>query len=171
MAKHKRRIKLVDPKLQIQLTMIFVGLSALGIVMQFILFQSTMSELSSQLPHDGSRLMEAVNGVLPGVLGITLLAIMPLTYIVGVLTTFRIAGPVHRMKMYLRDVEEHGFQKPLRLRRGDKLVELAEQLSHTVEKLAAQAAAEDSSHSTATDEQDGARASEASDRHAGSEAA
>ena len=134
-ALHKRRLKLVDPKLQIQLTMVFVGLSALGVVMQFILFQSTLSKLSYQLPNDGLLLMESVNSALPGILGVTLLAILPLTYLVGVLTTFRIAGPVYRMNMYLRDVAEHGYHGPCRLRKGDKLQELAAQLSKTVEHL------------------------------------
>jgi len=135
MTKHKRRIKLVDPKLQIQLTLIFVSLSALGLLIQFILFQSTLSRLASELPHDGARVMDAVNGSLPGVLGITLIAIMPLVYAVGVLTTFRIAGPVYRMKQYLRQVAEEGYKEPVRLRKGDKLVDLAEQLSATLQKL------------------------------------
>jgi hypothetical protein len=135
MPKYKRRIKLVDPLFQIHLTLIFVGLSAMGLVMQFILFQSSLSKLSSQLPSDGAVLMEAVNGALPGLLGLTILVILPLTYIVGVLTTFRIAGPIFRMKAYLRDAAEHGYTGPCRLRKGDKLTGLAHQMSLTLEKM------------------------------------
>lgn len=135
MAKFKRRIKLVDPKLQIQLTMTFVGLSALGLVMQFILFQSSLSQLSAELPNDGNQVMEAVNGILPGVFGITMLVILPLTYAVGVLSTFRIAGPVYRLKLFLREIREKGYEEPCRLRDGDKLQDLADEISETVEFL------------------------------------
>lgn len=135
MVQHKRRIKLIKPRLQIQLTLIFMSLSALGILMQFILFQSTLSKLAVGLPNDGSRLMEEMNGSLLGMLGVTLLAILPLTYLVGILTTFRIAGPVYRMEIFLREVAEKGYVYPCKLRKGDRLQDLADQMNTTLETL------------------------------------
>lgn len=136
--KHKRKIKLIKPRLQIQLTLIFMSMSVLGLIMQFILFQSTLSQIAAGLPTDGTRLMEQTNGSLMQVLGITLLAILPLTYLVGVLTTFRIAGPVHRMESFLRGVSEHGYTGPCKLRKGDKLQSLCDQLNSTLAKVSAE---------------------------------
>jgi outer membrane murein-binding lipoprotein Lpp len=152
MVKYKRRIKLIKPRLQISLTMIFMGLSALGILMQFILFQSTLTKLATGLPNDGSRLMEQMNGSLLVVLGVTLLAILPLTYLVGVLTTFRIAGPVHRMQTFLGEVEQKGYTHPCKLRKGDQLQDLVAQLNATLEALGQEgdASPEDGQRATAS---------------------
>lgn len=141
MAKYKRRIKLIKPRFQNRLTLTFMGLSALGILMQFILFHSTMGRLAAGLPSDGSVLMENMNGALLGVLGITLFAILPLTYVVGVLTTFRVAGPMYRVEEYLRDIVKNGYSGPCTIRKGDKLQELVDELNEATLHLVSKSAA------------------------------
>ncbi|MFT7669120.1 MAG: hypothetical protein ACI8X5_001820 [Planctomycetota bacterium] len=153
MAKQKRRIKLIEPKLQVQLTMVFVGLSGLALMMQFILFQTALTKFAVSLPNDSSLVMDAQSAILPGIFGVTLLVIMPLTYLVGVLTTFRIAGPVYRLKMYLRSIREDGYQGPCKLRDGDKLVALAAEVSATVAHLVDQTSTEyETSHDSKLDQ-------------------
>lgn len=136
MSKYKRTIKLIKPRLQIQFTLVFLGLSVLGLVMQLILFQAAISRIASVLPTDGNQMMGEVNGTLLPLLGITLLGILPVTYLVGVLTTFRVAGPVYRMEQYLKALQEKGYTGPCRIRDGDQLQELVTELNKAVEKLA-----------------------------------
>ncbi len=138
MSKHKRRIKLIKPRFQNQLTLVFMGMSALGILMQFILFHSTLGKLAAGLPSDGSRLLENMNGALLGVLAITLFAILPLTYLVGVLMTFRVAGPMYRIEQYLKAITKHGYTGPCTIRKGDKLQELVDELNKATEALTEQ---------------------------------
>ena len=54
MAKYKRKIKLIKPTMQLRLTMVFVGMSALSLLLQFILFMATMSQVALELPREGS---------------------------------------------------------------------------------------------------------------------
>ena len=53
MKRQKRRIKLIQPRLQLKLTFVFLGLSASSMLLQFILFTSNITELASYLPSDG----------------------------------------------------------------------------------------------------------------------
>jgi len=138
MAEFKRRKKLIKPQLQLRLTMIFVGLSALALIMQFTLFMSIMSQLSLKLPHDGAILMEEMNRSLIYVLGMSLLMIAPLTFLVGIMTTFRIAGPVYRVEMYLRELARGEYSGPCTLRRGDKLKGLVALLNEAVDTMRSQ---------------------------------
>ena len=136
MSKYKRRIKLIKPRLQIQLTLVFLGLSVLGLLMQFLLFQAATTRIASVLPSDGNLVMSEINGTLLSLLGITLLAIMPVTYLIGVLTTFRIAGPAYRMEQYFKDLQQNGYTGPCRIRKGDQLQELVAAMNKAVETLA-----------------------------------
>ncbi len=136
MSKYKRRIKLIKPRLQIQFTLVFLGLSVLGLLMQFLLFQAATTRIAAVLPADGNQVMGEINGTLLSLLGITLLAIMPVTYLVGVLTTFRIAGPVYRMEQYFSELQEHGYTGPCRIRKSDQLQELVAAMNKAVETLA-----------------------------------
>jgi hypothetical protein len=45
---------------------------------------------------------------------------------VGVLTTFRVAGPLYRIEMFLKQVARGEKPADCRLRKGDELVEFCE---------------------------------------------
>lgn len=136
MAKYKRRIKLIKPGFQNRLTLVFLGMSVLGMVMQFILFHATLGEFALKLPTDSALLMEVMNQDALRVLGISLGVILPLSYLVGVLTTFRIAGPLHRIEMHLNAIAEDGYTGPCTIRKGDKLQELADCVNEATMSLA-----------------------------------
>jgi hypothetical protein len=126
MAKYKRRIKLIKPEFQNRLTLVFLGMSALGMIIQFILFHATLGEFALMLPTDGALLIEVMNQDALRVLAISLFVILPLSYVVGVLTTFRIAGPLHRIETHLTAIVNDGYTGPCRTRNGDKLQELVD---------------------------------------------
>ena len=50
---------------------------------------------------------------------------LPLTFLVGVLTTFRIAGPVYRFEQFLAAVRRGERPSDFHLRKGDELTDLA----------------------------------------------
>lgn len=92
-----------------------------------------------ELPHDSTLLMEQVNGLLFRVLGISALVILPLTLVVGILTTFRIAGPIYRFEKFLESVARGERPQACRLRNGDDLVDFCELLNRVTEPLRAPA--------------------------------
>jgi methyl-accepting chemotaxis protein len=132
---YRRRKKLIKPRLQLKLTMIFVGLSALSLLLQFVLFQNTLATAALELPHDSIVLMEASTGMLLRVLAMSFLVFLPLTFMVGILTTFRIAGPVYRFEQFLDAVRAGKCPPNFRLRKGDELTDLATLLNEATEPL------------------------------------
>lgn len=131
MAKYKRRKKLIDPRLQLWMTSVFLGLTALSLLMQLLLFMLAMSQIALTLPNDGELMWDQINERLYFVIGTSFAIFLPLTLLVGILTTFRVAGPVYRFKRFLANVREGRDPGYMRLRNGDKLQDLAEDLNAT----------------------------------------
>ena len=134
---YRRRQKLIKPRLQLKLTLIFVGLSALSLLLQFVLFQSALTSAALELPNDAVLLMGATNGLLMRVLLVSFLVFLPLTFLVGVLTTFRIAGPVYRFEQFLAAVQRGERPPNFKLRKGDELVDLATLINEATQPLRA----------------------------------
>lgn len=131
MAKYKRRKKLIDPRLQLWMTGVFLGLTALSLLMQLMLFMLMMSEVALTLPNDGDLLWDQINERLYFVIGVSFMVFLPLTLLVGILTTFRVAGPVFVFHRFLRNIREGRDPGVMRLRKGDRLTELADALNET----------------------------------------
>lgn len=128
-AKHKRRIKLIRPQLQLKLVGIFAGLTALALVLQFLVFMNAATRAAADLPNDGLLYLSRLNGVLLAVLAGSVLVVLPLTFWVGVLVTHRIAGPVYRFETYLDQVSRGEALEDCRLRQGDELQELCAKIN------------------------------------------
>lgn len=132
---YKRRRKLVKPRLQLRLTLMFVGLSALALLLQFVLFSHTVTSAALSLPNDDALLLERASGLLLRDMLFSLAVFLPLMFAVGILMTFRVAGPVYRFETFLRQIRRG--EKPLdfRLRKGDELQDLADLLNEVTEPL------------------------------------
>jgi hypothetical protein len=84
MATNRRRIKIVRPKLQMKLTLTFVGLTLLALMMQFMIFLTTITGIAVTLPSDHDVLMDAIPEVLLKSLLLTFCVVLPLVFLVGV---------------------------------------------------------------------------------------
>jgi len=124
MATNRRRIKIIRPKLQMKLTLTFVGLTLLALMLQFMVFLRTMTSIAVTMPSDHDVLMDAIPEVLVQSLLLTFCVVVPLVFLVGVLLTFRIAGPVYRFEMYIKQILRGENPGECKLRKGDELNEL-----------------------------------------------
>ena len=123
---HPRRIKLIKPLLQLKFVGVFAGVSALGFLLQSLHVGLRLSELAASLPEGGSYLVAVMPELPIEILLVSFGMLLPLTVAVGILVTFRIAGPVYRFETYLKAVlrgEETGL---CRIRKGDEFHELCE---------------------------------------------
>jgi len=123
---YKRRIKLIKPKLQMKLVGVFVGLSALGFLLQSLHVGLRLSELAANVPEGGTYLMAVMPELPIEILLVSFGMLLPLTIAVGILVTFRIAGPVYRFEKYLKSVIRGEEVGPCRIRKGDEFQELCE---------------------------------------------
>lgn len=65
--------------------------------------------------------------------------LFPFVFGIGVLVTFRYAGPIVNMKNHLRKIEQGEDPGPCRLRKGDQLHDLAEAINRATAALRARA--------------------------------
>jgi signal peptidase II len=66
--------------------------------------------------------------------------LLPLTIAVGILVTFRIAGPIYRFESYIKSVLRGEEVGPCRIRMGDEFQELCELLNQVTAALREQRA-------------------------------
>jgi len=64
-----------------------------------------------------------------------LLLISPLIFILGLLFSHRIAGPVYRISKTLEDISKGNLGLKIRLREGDELVDLADMINNLTDSL------------------------------------
>ncbi len=133
--KERRRIKLIKPRLQLKLVGVFVGLSGLGFLMQSLHVGLRLSELAANVPEGGPYLMAVMPELPLEILAVSFGMLLPLTIAVGIMVTFRIAGPIYRFEKFLKQVVSGEQVGPCKLRRGDELEELCELINQATESI------------------------------------
>ena len=133
--KERRRIKLIKPRLQMKLVGVFVGLSGLGFLLQSLHVGLRLSELASSVPEGGTYLMAVMPELPLEILLVSFGMLLPLTIAVGILVTFRIAGPVYRFEKYLSQVINGEEVGPCRIRDGDEFQELCDLINQATAPL------------------------------------
>lgn len=132
---YKRRIKLIKPRLQLRLVAMFAAVSVTSLLLQYLLFSSRFSELASRLPDGGAYVLSVLPGILIEVLVTSFAFLLPVMLCVGVLSTFRIAGPIYRFEQYLRQVVRGEAEGPCRIRDGDELWDLCDLINQATAPL------------------------------------
>jgi hypothetical protein len=123
------------PRLQLRLTFLFVGLTALALLLQYLLFLASLSRASIEAPGDGSLLFAEAGRLAWSALLPTALVVLPVTFAVGVLAMYRVAGPIYRFERFLESVARGERPRDCRLRQGDHLQELCGLLNRATEPL------------------------------------
>jgi methyl-accepting chemotaxis protein len=135
MSGYKRRKKLIQPRLQFRLIFTFLGVALLALLLQFILFGATISMLAGDLPQDGPLLQDRIPQYTLMVFGISLGVLLPMTLCIGVIVTFRIAGPLYRFEQHLKAIARGEDPGVCRIRREDELQEFCTTFNAALDKL------------------------------------
>lgn len=142
MAQYRRRIRLIQPRLQLKLVLSFLGMSALALALQFLLLAAALSHIAVELPQDGPYLMEQLPSTLTWIVVLSFLICLPLTFCVGVLLTFRIAGPIYRFEQFLGSVTRGEKPADCKLRNGDELQDLCKLINEATSSVRARESAD-----------------------------
>ncbi len=121
---YKRRIRLIRPRLQLRLIMSITGVAVLALALQYMVFMRVLAAVALSLPNDGAALMTEISSKLLAIAVLTLAMLLPAALLVGVLVTHRIAGPLYRFEVYLKQVLAGEQRGECRLREGDELQDL-----------------------------------------------
>lgn len=131
----QRSKQLIKPRLQWKVMLVFACVAACAVLLQSITLAGMMTLLANELPHDGNVLMDKMIGFLWINLLISLAFILPLHLIVGRTVTFKIAGPLYRFEMYLKQLIRGERPGPCRIRKDDELQDFCQILNEAVKPL------------------------------------
>lgn len=131
----RRRVKLILPRLQLTLVGWFLAVTVVGLLLQFALLSAFLTRFAAALPDGGARLAEQGMEMLVGALGVSLLLIVPIAVGVGILTTFKIAGPIYRFERYFEELARGEWSGPCQIRKGDALQQTCDKLNAAVAAL------------------------------------
>ena len=132
---YRRRRKLIKPGVQLTLSGVFAGITILSLLLQALLFSSLLTSTAERMPVGGNYLIDLMPTLLLRSFLFSFGIALPLTLAIGVLATFRIAGPIHRFENYLRGVIRGGQLGPCKIRDGDALAELCELINDATAPL------------------------------------
>ncbi|MEM7310754.1 MAG: hypothetical protein AAF682_29035 [Planctomycetota bacterium] len=137
----KRRRKLIKPRLQLRLVGTFAALTATGFLLQAQLFGAELMDLAAELPEGREHIEAAAVPLVMRTLVLSFGLLLPLILAIGIVSTFRIAGPVYRMEQHLGSLARGERPGPCRIRTEDELHELCNRLNAAVAALSPEAAA------------------------------
>ena len=101
--KSQRKKRLIEPRLQLLFGALFTCTAILAILVQAIVLSYLLTKVARELPNDGLLLHRQHAGIVSTAMMATFLLLTPLTLAVGVVTTFRIVGPLYRFRVFLRE--------------------------------------------------------------------
>lgn len=133
--RERRKIKLIKPRFQLKLIGVFVGLSALGFLLQAMHVALRLSQLSGAMPEGGEHVMAVMPSLPIEILLFSFGMLLPLTTAIGIFVTHRIAGPIYRFEQYLSEVARGERKGPCRIRDGDDFTELCEIINQAVDAM------------------------------------
>jgi hypothetical protein len=137
-----RKKKLINPGLQLRLVAIFLCSAALAVQAEAILITYTLTKLAEDMPNDGSVLLSQLPEFVRTNLLLTFALLAPLTLGVGIVATFRVAGPLYRFQQFLQAVKEGRQVEPCTIRKGDELHDFCILLNDVTAPLRAKAQAQ-----------------------------
>lgn len=120
----QRRRILVLPRLQGRLVAAFLSAACISTVVQMLLLNLALTTLANEAPAARGPLLAATPDILRTQILLTFCLMVPLVIAVGLMETFRVAGPLYRIEQYLRDVVAGGHPEPCKLRADDELQDL-----------------------------------------------
>ncbi|MFT4540759.1 MAG: hypothetical protein ACI835_003217 [Planctomycetota bacterium] len=140
--KHKRKRILIEPRIQLKFAALFLSLACAAIAVQSIVIVNSLQSVASELPHDGVALTQHIPNILAKTILFTFALLLPLSFALGVRTTFGIVGPLYRFRNYLGDVASGKRTGRCSIRKADDLHDLCSIINEVVDMIPEQSAQE-----------------------------
>ncbi len=138
MPRTPRRQKLVQPGLQLPLVLSFVGLGVLALLLQFLVIGARLFKVAGAAAGSGGALADEVPAILIQALAFSVVVLVPVLFLVGLVLTHRIVGPIGRLERYLTSVARGETSEPCKLRASDKLDSLCHAINLATESVRAE---------------------------------
>ncbi len=131
MSSNLRKKTLIRPAMQLRICMTFIAASASGLTVMLAFALALLQGV-----HIGND--DALSVVMPALMRaywVAMLVTIPGTLAVGILSTFLVAGPMHRFTLFLTDIVEGKQPEDCHLRAGDELTDFCDLLNKATAPL------------------------------------
>lgn len=132
----QRKRVLILPRLQWRLVAAFLSAACISTVVQMLLLNLALTRLANQAPAARAAVLEASPDILRTQILLTFGLMVPLVVAVGLLETFRVAGPLYKFRGYLEKVVAGEQPPPCALRQEDELHDLCRLLNAATQPAA-----------------------------------
>jgi hypothetical protein len=148
-----RTRKLIQPGMQWRLILAFLGAAVVATLIHAYVLNRMLAQLGTLLPHDELVLQTEWPAVFRTSLVVAFALLVPSLVGIGILASFRVAGPLSRFEAYLNEVAAGRDPGPCRIRKSDELQHVADLLTRITAPLRAGSppVPESSARSTAAD--------------------
>lgn len=138
MSGYRRSKKLIKPGFQLTIIGAFMGLTVVALMLQFLFLGGRLMSIANHLEGSGGELASELPRTMVEVFLVSMCVLLPVIFALGVMMTFRIAGPVYRFESFLAAVARGEQKEPCKLRKGDALQSLCDQINLATEPLRSQ---------------------------------
>ncbi len=121
---YRRSKKLIKPKVQLKIAFACLGIAVMSVIVLMILINEVILDFADKGWIDAGMLQNEWMGVLMTKMAIALAILAPMTLAIGVILMHRVAGPIYRFEVFLRQVVRGEHERECRIRKGDELVEM-----------------------------------------------
>jgi hypothetical protein len=132
-SKFARKRMLIKPSFQWRISLIFVFLACVAVFLQAIVLSFGLTDVAADLQSDGAELLRRIPALVSWSSLLTAGVFVPLMAAVGILLTFRIAGPVYRFEKHLQQLLRGEQPGKCSIRKHDEFAELCALLNQYVE--------------------------------------
>ncbi len=132
----QRKRVLILPRLQWRLVAAFLSAACISTVVQMLLLNLALTRLANEAPAARGPVLEASPDILWTQIVLTFGLMVPLIIAVGLLETFRVAGPLYKFEGYLKDVLAGRNPAPCTLRQEDELQDLCRLINAATQPVA-----------------------------------
>ena len=139
--KYRRRRMLIDLSIQGRLLILSPLCSLYSIIMVSFMTNKSLYDLASEMGVAHSKVESAISEIVLWNAAILALVLIPSFWLLTLAGTWRIAGPLYRMRQFLKGILRGSESEPCRLRRKDCLQDFCAMLNEATEPARHQIAA------------------------------
>jgi len=133
----RRRILVVDPKLQFRYLILPVVVTVTTAGCLFALFSAQAASLKALAPEDLVGEISRVQAQSAMAVGAVLLGHIALILWLGLTLSHKVAGPIYRLRKSMEGLSAGDVSVRITLRRGDRLTDLADAFNQMADALSA----------------------------------
>lgn len=129
----KRRVKLINPSLQLRLVGAFAGITAIALLTESLLLGLLLNRMAERVPSMGNEINAEIPMLLVQSIGASMLLVLPALLVIGTRVTFKVAGPLYRMQGHLDSVARGEEVGKCSIRKGDCLQDFCDSLNDALD--------------------------------------